>query len=87
LINNVTDGTVVMENTTVSIVNAYPSTATTGGNKGIEGAVTLNGFTYAEGTGIFTLDDAPAACNVVYAQAEVGGAPTITNNASVANCQ
>ena len=87
LVSGVTTGTITMEGTTVNIVNGYPSTAAAGGNDGIAGAVTIDGFTYTEATGIFTLDGAPAACNVVFAQAGAGGSPTITNNASTANCQ
>jgi len=87
LVNGVTTGTITMEGTTVDILNGYPSEAGSGGNLGIEASVTIDGFTYASATGIFTLDGAPAACNVVYAEAGVGGAPTITNNATTANCQ
>lgn len=80
-------GTITMEGTTVDILNGYPSEAGSGGNLGIEAAVNIDGFTYASATGIFTLDGAPTACNVVYAEAGVGGAPTMTNNATIANCQ
>lgn len=80
-------GTITMEGATIYMINGYPSTATVGGNMGIEGAVNIDGFTYAEATGIFSLDGAPAGCNVVYAQpAAAGGSPTITNNATIANC-
>lgn len=87
LVNGVSTGTITMEGTIVNIVNGYPSTAVSGGNDGIAGAVTIDGFTYTEGTGTFTLDGAPAACNVVYAEAGVGGVPAMTNNATTANCQ
>lgn len=78
--------TVSMENTDVHLVFGYPSVAGGGGDAGIDAAVNINGFTYAAGA--FTLDGAPGACNIVYAQATVAGAaPIITNNATVANCQ
>jgi MSHA pilin protein MshA len=80
--------TVDMSGTAVHLVFGYPSEAGLGANLGIDAAVHLDGFTYAGGTGTFTLDGAPAACNVVYAEAgAAGAAPVITNNASIANCQ
>ena len=78
--------TVDMEGTLVHLVYGYPSVAGGGGNLGIDTAVNTDGFSYAAGT--FTLDGAPAACNVVYAESTAAGAaPTFTNNATAANCQ
>lgn len=80
--------TIDMSGTDVHLVYGYPSEAGGGGDDGIIAAINLDGFTYDDTTGTFTLDGAPAGCNVVYAEAAaVGDAPDITNNATVANCQ
>lgn len=82
--------TIEMEGSDITLAYGYPSddAEDAAGDGGIEAAVNMDGFTYAPGTGIFTLDGAPSGCNVVYAEAAAAGsAPTFTNNATDANCQ
>jgi MSHA pilin protein MshA len=64
---------VSMEGQNIVMVNGYPDLAT------IDDTLSdLNGFTYDPATGIFSKDGGPAGtCNVTYAQAAVGAAPTI----------
>lgn len=78
-----------MEGYTVNLVYGYPSAeALSGTTGGIVAAMNSDGFSYSVTgtTGTFTLDGAPSSCNVTYAVAASGGAPTITNNATTANC-
>jgi MSHA pilin protein MshA len=70
-------GSITMEGTTVNLVNGYPAQTTTG----IEAALNIEGFTFTEGTGVFSLDGIPATatgCDVTYTAAGAGAAPTIT---------
>jgi MSHA pilin protein MshA len=74
-------GTVTMEGTAVALVNGYPTTASIVTAAGIETSTSL---TCAAGTCTI---DATTACTVVYANAAANSRPTITNNATTANCQ
>ncbi len=80
--------TIEMEGSDITLAYGYPSddAEDASGDGGIEAAVNMDGFSYAAGT--FTLDGGPAGCNIVYTEAaSAGAAPTITNNATEANCQ
>ncbi len=63
-------GTITMEGTTIDMVYGYPAQAAASNNS-VAGTITEDGFTYAEGTGTFTLDSdsATADCFVTYTQA------------------
>ena len=71
-------GSITMEGTAVALVYGYPSLA------GIAAAVSTDGFTYAAGTGIFTITGYTGAnCTVTYAQATSAGTPAVTTASTV----
>ncbi|HLY95811.1 MAG: type II secretion system protein [Sideroxydans sp.] len=78
LVQNVTNGTISMEGTNVTLVNAYPATAA----GGIDAALTsIQGYTFAAGVFSQTGAPTPATCGVTYTQpAAANTAPTITLN-------
>ena len=80
LIAGVVDGTISMEGVNnVTLVNGYPASA----SGGIDAAVSIDGFTYTAGTGVFSLDGAPApaTCSVTYVEAAATTTPpTFTVN-------
>ncbi len=78
LVQNVNNGTIVMEGTNVTLVNTYPATAA----GGIDAALSsFQGYTFAAGVFSQTGAPTPATCGVTYAQpAAAGGSPTITLN-------
>jgi MSHA pilin protein MshA len=82
-------GTITMEGQDVSLVFGYPTEATVGGDPGIEGTVNLEGYTYVEASGVFTLNGAPAACEVVYTEAADAVTPPVVDSTAIieANCQ
>ncbi|MDB4470798.1 prepilin-type N-terminal cleavage/methylation domain-containing protein [Deltaproteobacteria bacterium] len=83
-------GTITMEGQDISMVFGYPAEASAAaGEEGIDGAINIDGFTYVDTTGVFTLNGAPAACAVVYNQATSATAPaTVVSTAvTTANCQ
>jgi MSHA pilin protein MshA len=68
---------VVMDGTTITMVNQYPDAVALGIPATIQD---ISGFTYAAGPpGVFSKTGAPtpATCSVTYTAAAVGGAPTI----------
>jgi MSHA pilin protein MshA len=78
LVQNVTAGTISMEGTNVTLVNAYPATAA----GGIDAALTsIQGYTFAAGVFSQTGAPTPGTCGVTYAQPTGANlAPTITLN-------
>ncbi len=87
--------TIDMEGTTVNIDTGYPSAdASAGGNPGIVGAISLDGFDVSAEAGsgerTFTLSGGPAGCSVIYtdaATAASGVAEVDSTNVTDANCQ
>ena len=63
---------VVMEGSTITMVNGYPDLA------GIDNTlVDFTGFTYSATTGIFATVGAAGVCTVTYTAAPANGSPTI----------
>jgi MSHA pilin protein MshA len=62
---------VTMEGATIYLDYGYPSAAAEGddGNGGIEAAINMDGFSYDDDTGYFTLEDGPDACYIEYTAA------------------
>ena len=77
-------GTVTMEGDTIDLVFGYPGEAA----GGIDLAVSLQGFTYDDTTGVFSLDGAPtpATCSVTYVEAADATTPA-SSSINLAGCQ
>ena len=71
-------GNVDMEGQTIVMANGYPNRATIDNT-----LASMSGFTYVEGTGVFTLTGG-TNCTVTYTEAAAGNTPTILADP---NCQ
>jgi MSHA pilin protein MshA len=68
---------VVMDGTTITMLNGYPTRTAGGIDLTLQD---MSGFTYTPATGLFSANGAPtpANCSFSYTAAGVGGSPTIS---------
>ena len=76
-------GSITMEGQTVDLVWGYPDATATGINNAMQVSGSSVNCTTTPGTCVI---DSVAACTVVYSAATSAAPPTITNNATNANC-
>lgn len=83
LARSVTNGTITMEGTNVTIVNGYPAASAAGIGATVANLDGFNALPDTPAAGSITYRpvnaaSVPANCQVVYTQAPVGGAATVT---------